>query len=721
MTLHTHHRTCNICEAMCGLVITHDGRDVVSVKPDPGDPLSRGHICPKAVALQDFRTDPDRITAPLLKVNGEFRAIGWDEALDLAAEKLRAVQEAHGVDAVGVYLGNPNAHKFGNLLNLPGLVKALGTSNRYSSATADQIPHHVASIHMLGHPMLMPIPDIDRTDFMVIVGGNPLVSNGSMMTAPGFGRRIDELKARGGRVVVIDPRRTETAERAGEHLFIRPETDAFLLLAMIRQVFQDGLDFATRAAPDRGGRESARLGGGRALPGGAAGRDFALASLVDGVEALREAVQPFTPELAANRTGIPAEAIIQLARDFAKADRAVVYSRMGASTQSFGSLCLWATYALNILTGNFDREGGAMFTTPALDYVGMTSRKGKTRSYPEKRSRVSGQPLYNGEFPVSVMAEEMETPGPGQIRALVTVAGNPVLTAPNGRRIERALEGLDFMMSIDIHVNDTTRHADLILPGTVALEESVYDMVFHGFAVRNTAAYARPIFDPPNGNPQEWEVIARLTARLTGANRIGPSPEEVLAGLLAAGPHADKVTVERLLEAGGAVDLGPLVPNLTERLETPDGRLHIAPQVFLDDLPRLLAFRPSDAPFVMIGRRQVRSHNSWTQNSPRLVKGRNRCTVQINPADAARLGVSDDAPVRVRSRAGSVTMPAEITDAMAPGVVSIPQGWGQRNGRLSAATQNATVSINDLTDDARIDPVSGNAAFNGVPVEIAPV
>ncbi|MFC6689006.1 molybdopterin oxidoreductase family protein [Jhaorihella thermophila] len=692
MTLHTHHRTCNICEAMCGLVIAHDGRDVISVKPDPDDPLSRGHICPKAVALQDFRTDPDRITAPLLKVNGEFRAIGWDEALDLAAERLRAVQAAHGTDAVGVYLGNPNAHKFGNLLNLPGLVKALGTSNRYSSATADQIPHHVASIHMLGHPMLMPIPDIDRTDFMVIVGGNPLVSNGSMMTAPGFGRRIDELKARGGRVVVIDPRRTETAERAGEHLFIRPETDAFLLLAMIRQVFEDDAVTLRHLAP-----------------------------LVDGVEALREAVRPFTPELAASRTGISAEAIVALARDLAQADRAVVYSRMGASTQSFGSLCLWATYALNILTGNFDREGGAMFTTPALDYVGMTSRKGKTRSYPEKRSRVSGQPLYNGEFPVSVMAEEMETPGPGQIRALVTVAGNPVLTAPNGRRIERALEGLDFIMSIDIHVNDTTRHADLILPGTVALEESVYDMVFHGFAVRNTAAYARPIFDPPNGNPQEWEVIARLTARLTGANRIGPSPEEMLAGLLAAGPHADKVTVERLLEAGGAVDLGPLVPNLAERLETPDGRLHVAPQVFLDDLPRLLAFRPSDAPFIMIGRRQVRSHNSWTQNSTRLVKGRNRCTVQINPADAARLGVSDDAPVRVRSRAGSVTMPAEITDAMAPGVVSIPQGWGQRHGRLSAATQNATVSINDLTDDARIDPVSGNAAFNGVPVEIAPV
>ncbi len=692
MTLHTHHRTCNICEAMCGLVITHDGRDVVSIRPDPNDPLSRGHICPKAVALQDFRTDPDRVTAPLLKVNGAFRAIGWDEALDLAADRLRAVQAAHGADAVGVYLGNPNAHKFGNMLNLPTLVKALGTSNRYSSATADQIPHHVASIHMLGHPMLMPIPDIDRTDFMLIIGGNPLVSNGSMMTAPGFGRRIDELKARGGRVVVIDPRRTETAERAGEHLFIRPETDAFLLLAMIRQVFQDDAVNLRHLAP-----------------------------LVEGVDALRAAVQPFTAELAADRTGIPARTIVALARDFAQADRAVVYSRMGASTQSFGALCLWATYALNILTGNFDREGGAMFTTPALDQVAMTSRKGQRRSYPEKRSRVSGQPLYNGEFPVSVMAEEMETPGPGQIRALLTVAGNPVLTAPNGRRIERALEGLDFMLSIDIHVNDTTRHADLILPGTVALEEAMYDMVFHGFAVRNTAAYARPIFDPPNGNPQEWEIISRLAARLTGANRIGPSPEDMLRGLLARGPHADRITVEALLEAEGSVDLGPLRPNLTDRIETPDGRLEIAPPVFLDDLPRLLAFRPADeAPFVMIGRRQVRSHNSWTQNSPRLVKGRNRCTVQINPADAARLGVSDEAPVQVTSRAGSVTLPAEITDAMAPGVVSIPQGWGQRGGQLSVATVQTTVSINDLTDDTRIDPVSGNAAFNGLPVDIAP-
>ncbi|WP_299355877.1 molybdopterin-dependent oxidoreductase [uncultured Shimia sp.] len=691
----TQHRTCNICEAMCGLIVEHDGENVLSIKPDVNDPLSRGHICPKAVALQDFRTDPDRITAPMLKVDGVFQEITWDEAYDIATEKLRAVQEVHGRDGVGVYLGNPNAHKFGNLLNLPALVKALGTKNRYSSATADQIPHHVASIHMLGHPMLIPVPDVERTDFMLIIGGNPVVSNGSMMTAPGFGKRIDEIKSRGGCVVVIDPRRTETAEKASDHLFIRPETDAFLMLALIHEVFAAGL---------------VDLG--------------ALAGKVTGLEALQEAVTPFTPDLAAKRTGIPANIIRQLARDFATSPSAVCYARMGASTQSFGSLCQWANNALNIITGNFDHEGGAMFTTPALDYVGMTSRKGQERTYPERRSRVSGQPLYNGEFPVSVMAQEMETPGEGQIKALVCVAGNPVLTAPNGRRIEQCLEGLDFMLAIDIHVNDTTRHADLILPGTVALEEDIYDMVFHSFAVRNTAAYAPAIFAPPKGNPKEWEVIARLTARLTGANQIGPSPEQFLSMLLPQGYHGDTVSVAALLEAGQSVDLGPLVPNVTTRLETSDAMIHVAPDVFVEDLPRLLNFAPAQDqsyPLQMIGRRQVRSHNSWTQNSPRLVKGRNRCTVEIHPEDAARLGVTDGSDVQVRSRVGDVIMPAEVTDVMALGVVSIPQGWGQKNGNIGAASAQPTTSINDLTDDRRIDPISGNAAFNGVAVSVTPV
>lgn len=688
----THHRSCNICEAMCGLIITHDGDTVLSVKPDPDDPLSRGHICPKAVALQDFRVDPDRVTRPLKKVDGAFVEISWEEAYDFAAQRLQEVQQAHGKDAVGVYLGNPNAHKFGNLLNLPRLVKALGTVNRYSSATADQIPHHVASIHMMGHPMLIPVPDVERTDFMVIIGGNPLVSNGSMMTAPGFGKRMDEIKARGGRVVVIDPRRTETAEKATEHHFIKPETDAFLMFALLHEIFEaDLVDLAT------------------------------LAGVVDGLEALREAVAPFDADKAAEMTGIPADTIRQLAHDFATAKSAVCYARMGASTQSFGTLCQWANNALNIVTGNFDSEGGAMFTTPALDYVGMTSRRGQVRSYPEKRSRVSGQPLYNGEFPISVMAEEMETSGEGQIKAMVTVAGNPVLTAPNGRRIEEGLEKLDFMLSVDIHINDTTRHADLILPGTVALEEVMYDMVFHTFAVRNTSGFAPALFDPPNQNPQEWEVIAQLTARLTGANSIGPDPTTTLGALLPNGYHADRVSVDALVKSGTPIDLGPLVANLKDRLETPDKRINLAPQAFLEDLPRLLEFEPpvtDEFPLLMIGRRQVRSHNSWTQNSLRLVKGKNRCTVQLNPVDAARLGIEDEASVIVEGRVGSVEMAAEVTDEMAPGVVSIPQGWGQKNGKIGIARDVGTISINDLTDDSRIDPVSGNAAFNGVPVAV---
>ncbi|MEM8753153.1 MAG: molybdopterin oxidoreductase family protein, partial [Pseudomonadota bacterium] len=683
---------CNICEAMCGLLIEHDGEDVLSIRADPDDPLSRGHICPKAVALQDFRMDPDRVTTPLRRVGDGWEQISYEDAIAYAVERIHAVQAAHDRDGMGVYLGNPNAHKFGNLLNIPGLVKALGTSNRYSSATADQMPHHVASIHMLGHPMLMPIPDLERTDYLLIIGGNPMVSNGSMMTAPDFPKRMEEIKRRGGRVVVIDPRRTETAKKAAEHHFIRPETDAFLILAMVHEVFAHGAE---------------TLGD--------------LADVVHGLGDLHKAVGPFTPDLAAERTGIDADTIRRLAAEFANAPSAVCYSRMGASTQSFGGLCQWATNALNVVTGNFDRPGGAMFTTPAWDYVGMTSRKGQRRSYPEKRSRVSGLPLYNGEFPVSVMAEEMETPGEGRIRGLVTIAGNPVLTAPNGRRIERALGELDFMMSIDLHINDTTRHADLIFPATVALEEPVYDLAFHVFAVRNTAAFAEALFDPPEGVMPEWELIARLAVALTGANRIGPSPTEVAGKMLAKGFHPEAASLDKLRAAEGAVDLGPLVPCLKDRLETPEGRLDVAPAAMLEDLPRLLAFAPDESrPFAMIGRRQARSHNSWTQNAARLVKGRSRCTLQINPEDAARLGVADEAPVRVSSRTGAVVLPAEVTEDLAPGVVSIPQGWGQRNGRLTAAVATETASINDLTDDARVDPLTGNAAFNGVPVSVEP-
>lgn len=690
-----HHRTCNICEAMCGLIITHTATDVVSIKPNPDDPLSRGHICPKAVALQDFRTDPDRVTTPMKKVNGAFVPIGWEEAFDLAVEGIQGVQERHGRESIGTYLGNPNAHKFGNLMTLPGLAKAIGSSNRYSSATADQVPHHIASMHMLGHPMLMPIPDLDRTDFILIIGANPMVSNGSMMTAPGWGRRLDELKARGGQAVVIDPRRTETAERAGAHHFIRPETDGFLLFAMIREVLEHG----------------ARL-------------PEHLSDKIVGLDDLRATVDAFTPELAAEKTGISAETIRDLAQRFYEAPRAVCYARMGASTQSFGTICQWATNLLNLLTGNFDREGGAMFTTPAVDYVAMTSRKGRPRKFPEGLSRVSGKPAYLGEYPVSVMAEEMETPGEGQIKGLITIAGNPVLTAPNGRRIERAMEGLEFMVSIDIHVNDTTRHADLILPATVALEEPIYDMIFHSFAVRNTAAYARALFPTPNENPSEWEIIATLTQRLSGANSLEASPEQKLTHLLSLGNHPEAATVDALLTNPNGLDFGPLAPSLADRIEAPDGTIQLAPAMLVDDLQRLLAHRPADDPnhpLLMIGRRQVRSHNSWTQNSARLVKGRNRCTLQIHPDDAARLGIHDAQNVRVKARSGMLNMPAEVTDEIAPGVVSIPQGWGQRNGHLSAATKTQTVSINDLTDDQRIDPLSGNAAFNGVAVSVVPI
>ncbi|GJM34197.1 MAG: oxidoreductase [Saprospiraceae bacterium] len=695
----THYRTCNLCEAMCGLEIQYQDKEVLSIRGDKQDPFSRGHICPKAVALKDIYEDPDRLKYPLRKTANGWEQLDWDTAFDWIVERLQVIEDRYGASAIGVYQGNPNVHNVGTMLTSPTFVRALKTKNRFSATSTDQLPHHLAALAMFGHAMLIPIPDVDRTQFMLIMGANPLVSNGSLMSAPDIAHRLQAIQKRGGKVIVIDPRRTQTAEHADVHHFIRPETDALLLLALVRTILVENL-----AQPDR------------------------LSGFTNGRDQLIELVEAFTPQKVAPICGIAEEKIVALARDFAGAEAAVCYGRIGLSTQSFGTLCQWLINVLNIITGNLDRPGGAMFTLPAVDQVEASRAKGRGGAFGRWKSRVRSLPEFGGELPAAAMAEEILTPGEGQIKALVTVAGNPVLSTPNGQQLDAALSQLDFMLSIDIYLNETTRHADIILPPTTGLETPHYDFLFHQLAIRNTAKYSPELFEKEPEQRHDWQIFQALTNRLNKQPHTEIPPEQMLGFALQNGPYSGEgVNLKKLLNAPHGIDLGPLKPCLPQRLFTQNNCIVLTPSIFVEDLQRLKnqfleKINEVDAtwPFQLIGRRQLRSNNSWMHNSERMVKGRDRCTLLIHPDDADRLNIANGQKVSIESRVGQIYLPAEISDCMMPGVVSIPHGWGHHHEgiRLSVAQAHAGASINDLTDHLRLDELSGNAAFCGVPVRV---
>ncbi len=711
----THFRTCHLCEAMCGIAIDLEGDRIVAIRGDKDDPFSAGHVCPKAVALADVHEDGDRLRRPLRRTASGWEEVSWDEALDEAASRLAAAQRAHGRNAAAFYQGNPVVHNHGAILFGQLFQRSLRSRSRYSATSVDQLPQMLASLLMFGHQLLLPIPDVDRTDFLLVLGANPLVSNGSLMTAPGIERRLKALRARGGRLVVVDPRRTETAALADLHLMVRPGGDAFLLAALVH----------TLASEDR-------LEPGR------------LAAFTDGLERLVQAVRPFSPEAVAARVGIDAATIRALARDFASAPRAVAYGRVGTCTQEFGGLASWLVNALNLVTGNLDRVGGALFTSPAVDVVALADRIGQRGHFAKGRSRVRGLPEFGGEWPVAVLAEEIETPGEGQVRALVTSAGNPVLSTPNGARLDRALATLDFMVSIDLYLNETTRHAHLILPPTFALERSHYDLVFHLLAVRNTAKFSEALFAPAEGALHDWQILLELGTRLERARGEGGvrswlkhrvlsalGPDGLVALMLRLGPRGAGfipfgrgLTLDRLRRQRHGVDLGPLEPSLPRRLGTKTRRIDLVPTPLVEDLERLrrALAAPATGGLALIGRRELRSNNSWMHNSERLVKGRERCTLLMHPQDAGARGLRDGQRVRVATRVGAVEVRLELRDDMRPGVVSLPHGWGhQRPGvRLSVASSRPGVSLNDLTDEALVDPLCGTARLNDVPVEVTP-
>jgi anaerobic selenocysteine-containing dehydrogenase len=713
----THYRTCNLCEAMCGLEVEIDGTEVKSIRGDDADVFSHGHICPKATALKDLYDDPDRLKQPVRKVGNRWEPISWDEALDLAVDRLHAVQEENGLGAVGLYFGNPNAHNFGTLVYGPAFFRALGTKNRFSASSCDQWPLMLASYFMYGHQLLFPVPDVDRTDFMMLIGANPLASNGSIMSAPGIKKRLQAIRKRGGKVVVVDPRKSETAQIADEHVFIQPGTDALFLLGMLHEVCTSGVDL------------------GRLKP------------YVKNLDHLIEIAKAYPPEASEAITGVPAATVKRLAREMQSAATAVAYGRMGACTQEFGGLNMWLVNALNAVTGNLDEPGGSMFATPAIDSLQKIGGFGLGRgSYGRWRSRVRGLPEFGGELPSSVMAEEILTEGEGQIRAMVILAGNPILSTPNGGRLDQAFESLDFTLAIDFFINETSRHADLILPPVSPIQRSHYDLALNLVAVRNTANYSPPPFPTAKDELDDWEILSELSCRMA-AKRHGKlskeylmaraaqkaGPERVLDVGLRLGPYGKRfkplgtgLSLGKLKKEPHGVDLGPLQSCFPGRIPEAHGAIDLAPELFVEDLERLrarFASEVSAAPegkLLLIGRRHLRSNNSWMHNSPRLMKGKTRCTVMINPDDAERLGVKAGDDVTLRSRVGEVTAPAEITDDMMPGVVSLPHGFGHgREGvKLGIATSHPGVSVNDLTDDQLIDELSGNAAFSGVPVTL---
>lgn len=685
----THYRTCPLCEAMCGLAIEVEHGAVTSIRGDADDPFSRGHLCPKGVALQDIHTDPDRLRQPMQRTADGWQRIGWDHAFDLVSQRLREIQERYGHDAVAIYQGNPSVHNIGTALFSPLFTRALRTKNRFSATSVDQLPHHVVCYLMYGHQLLIPIPDINRTQYLLMIGANPAVSNGSLMTAPDIKKRLKAIQQRGGTVILVDPRRTETAAYASEHHFIKPASDGLFVAALINTILHEN-----RANPER------------------------LASFTTGLDQLETLLAPFTPDVVADHTGIPADTIKRIAREFAASPSAVCYGRIGVSVQEYGTVTQWLIQVLNLITGNLDRAGGAMFTTPAIDTL-MAGGKGSIGRY---HSRVRGLPAFGGELPVVTLAEEILTAGDGQIKALVTSAGNPVLSTPNGTQLDRALEQLEFMVSIDFYLNETTRHADVILPPTAPLEHDHYDVAFHVLAIHNTTKYSPAIFAPADDTRHDWQIFQALTDRLTGGDGSQPAipPAFMLDQGLQMGGY--NLTLEEVASNPHGMDLGALQPRLPDRLFTKDKQINLCPELLVSDLARLEAMlnAPASDSLQLIGRRQLRSNNSWMHNSQRLVKGDDRCTLLINPHDAQQHGVSDGQTVQVRSRVGSITATAEISENIMHGVVSLPHGWGHgRNGvQLSVAQDHAGASINDLTDDLRIDPLSGNAALNGLAVEI---
>ena len=740
-------RTCPLCEATCGLEITVNPQEqVVRIRGDKDDVFSHGFICPKGSTLKQLHEDPDRLRKPMVKRNGVHVEVSWDEAWKEVERGLTGVIERHGRGALSAYLGNPNAHNLGPQLFSGVMLRSMGTRNIFSASSVDQMPMHVAGGFMFGSAQHIPVPDIDHTDYLLMLGANPYMSNGSLCTAPDYPGRIQAIRARGGKVVVVDPRRSKTAENSDEWISIRPGTDGLFMAALANVMFAEGI---AKVEPR-------------------------IAHHLNGLDEFRAAIAPFTPERVTAATGVPVETIVRIAREMCAAPTTAVYGRIGVNTVAFGSTNAWLVNVLSIITGNFDKRGGDMFTTPAAGGASTRGAAGKGKGFQTGRghSRVSNKPEVLGEYPVAVLAEEILTPGENRIRAAITVAGNPVLSTPHSEQLDKALADLEFMVSIDIYLNETTRHADVILPPPSALEKDHYDVGLYVYAVRNIANYSQAVLQKDPDALDEWEILVKMGAILQGlgtdvdpavmddqtitaavtsavanstSNISGRDADEILAMLnkdgrrstarmldfmLQTGPYGaafganpNGLSLDVLLANPHGVDLGALEPRIPEGLRTPSGMIEMSPPQLIADLVRLEASidQVDDDQMLLVGRRDLKSNNSWMHNLNVLTKGSLACTAHVNPLDAQRLGLSTGETVRIASRVGAVEAPVEVTDAVRPGVVSLPHGWGHGvpGTRMGVAAAKAGVNSNILTDDQVMDPLSGNAALNAIPVTLS--
>ncbi|MEQ3549914.1 molybdopterin-dependent oxidoreductase [Pseudonocardia nematodicida] len=730
----SHHRICPLCEATCGLLVEFDGRVARSVRPNPDDVFSRGHACAKGLGLARVDGDPDRLTVPLVRRDGRLEEASWDEAFAEIGRRLPPLVAADP-QSVAVYTGNPAAHHLDHTLYLPALLGAIGSRNLFSPASMDTWPKNLVTVLLYGTGLGMSLPDIDRTDHLLLLGSNPVVSNGSTVCAPGFARRLDDLRARGGTLTVVDPARTRTAEIADRHLAIRPGTDAHLLMALLSVIDAEGLVDPGPAGP-----------------------------LVDGLDEVLALARPFTPERVAPVCGVGAAAIRDLASTFAAARAAVAHSRIGTCTQEYGSLANWLVEVLNIATGRLDVPGGAMFATPPAG--GPTTWPGGPArpQFDRWRSRVRGIPETLGELSVACLAEEILTPGPGQVRALITIAGNPARSVPGSASVERALREVGFLLCLDGYLNETTRHADVVLPAPGMFAHGHMDLTLNHFQLRNVARYSPPVLTPAPGELPEWHQVLRIAAIVRGvpelpvaamddevadqaarraARLCGLGQDEVLAAVsprrgperlvdlrVRSGPFGDRfgaepggLTLATLEAAPDGVDLGPLEPRLPDVLRTPDRRIDVAPGLLTGDVPRLWASTRAapDTGLRLINRRQHRGMNSWLHNAlPYRDDGAGG--LMMHPDDADRLGLVPGELVRVEAGPGEVVVELRVSSDIRPGVVSLPHGWGHTGDglRMSRATAAPGANVNLLVDDRSLEPLTGTPVFNGVPVTVRP-
>ncbi len=708
-------RTCPLCEATCGLRFEVEDNRVVSVRPDEDDVLSKGYACPKGIAVGEVQDDPDRLRRPVKRTaSGDFEEISWEEALATTAERLAGIRDRHGKDAVGVYYGNPMVYDHGALLFVSSFVDALGTRNRFSANSQDINPRLGASYYLFGSAWSIPVPDVDRTDYFLCVGANPVVSNGSLLTAPNLRGRLRAIRERGGKVVVVDPRRTETAAEADEHISIRPGGDTAFLLGMVGVLAAKGL--VNRAWLDAN---------------------------TTGWKDIEKRLVEFAPERAERMSGVPAATIERLAVEFAEAPSAVTYSRMGVCLSRHATAATYAGDLLNMATGRFGAIGGAMFPEPAIDMSQLVRMSGLD-ALGRWHSRVRGLPETVGDLPTSILSEEIETPGQGQVRAVVTFAGNPVLSGPNGRRLAAALEQVEFMASIDLYINETTRHADVIMPPAWALSDDHVEVLFPIFAARNVARYCPPVLDKAPGELADWEILRELTERLGGGPTGTPlvdrllrlarplgirwEPTAMASLLLRLGARGDRfmpwssgLNMKKLREAPHGLDLGPLQPGFERRVLHKDRHVHLAEEPMLaaiDEVVAELDAAPGEGELLLIGRREQRSNNSWMHNVPSLVSGRERCLLLVHPEDAGRLGIADGDEAMMESRIHRGRVRVHVSDEICQGVVSLPHGWG--HGEVArwqkVAGEHAGVSANDWTDDQLVESAVGQSILNGVPV-----